>query len=465
MVDRWAPELVLSLAPDASVAAAARGLAVPGRWSATGSAAEAAWGLCHGSGAEPYQVMVELSEPGWRCTCPSRKLPCKHGVALLLLWAHGHVPQAPPPAAVVAWLAMRAARSASAAARLADVVPTEPKPESASPPTPVASGAPSGPVPPPGPSDKRAERVSAGLADLDRWVTDRVRTGLTDPALARYATWDQQAARLVDAQAPSLANRVRRLAGVVGTRPGWHEHVLAELGVLHALASAGRNLVSLPEPLADSVRTAVGWQVRQADVLAMAPVTDQWHVAGRSDVLEDRIVVRRTWLVGAATGRWALLLSFAAYGQSLGGEPRPGTQLHADLHLYPGAVSLRAVLGVVHAPAAPDDDGPHAATLAGACDLVGGALALEPWLERHPVTVRAAPTVADGRWVLTDHTGTLPLAAPARTLAVLACCSGGRPVNVTAEWTPDGLVPLTVHLASGAVDIGPRGGWHERRPA
>ena len=421
------------------------------------------WGLCHSTGAEPYQVMVELAEPGWRCTCPSRKMPCKHGIALLLLWAHGQVPGSSSPAAVASWVAMRAARTAGAAARLADVVPAELAVVPPARPVAVASGAQVQPGPAPTRSDKRSDRVSAGLADLDRWVTDRVRTGLTDPALASYATWDRQAARLVDAQAPALANRVRRLAGAVGTKPGWHEHVLAELGVLHALATAGRNLATLPEPLADSVRTAVGWQVRQADVLAMAPVTDQWHVAGRSDVLEDRIVVRRTWLVGRSTMRWALLLSFAAYGQSLGGEPQPGTMLHADLHLYPGVAPLRAVLGTMHGAVVADPGGPPGATLAGACDVVGGALALEPWLERHPITVRAAPTLTESRWVLTDHTGTLPLAAPANVVARLAACSAGHPITITAEWTPDGLVPLTVHLPTGAIDIGPRGGWHERR--
>ena len=58
-----------------------------------------------------------------------------------------------------------------------------------------------------------------GLVELDRWLEDRMRTGLADPSLARYATWDGLAARLVDARAGSLANRVRRLAGLVGASP------------------------------------------------------------------------------------------------------------------------------------------------------------------------------------------------------------------------------------------------------
>ena len=118
-----------------------------------------------------------------------------------------------------------------------------------------------------------------------------MRTGLADPALARYGTWDQLAARLVDARAGALANRVRRLAGLVGAGPDWHAEVLAELGLLHLIAQAGRRLPGLPGELADAVATASGWQVRHADVLGGVPETDEWFVAGRSDTREDRIEV------------------------------------------------------------------------------------------------------------------------------------------------------------------------------
>ena len=318
----------------------------------------------------------------------------------------------------------------------------------------------------PGPQDKRAAeraaRVAAGLVELDRWLADAVRGGLAQPALARYGPWEQVVARLVDAQAPSLANRVRRLAGVVGVGPDWHAHVLAELGVLHLLAVAGRRLAHLDDDLADSVRTALGWTVRQADVLSFAPETGRWFVAGRSDTLEDRIVVRRTWLRSLDTGEWGLLLSFAAYGQSLDGAVPVGTVLDAALHRYPGRHELRCVLGDVGAPPASTTDLPFTTSLAGACDEVGAVLAGVPWIERWPVTVLAAPTTRDRRWILTDHTGSLPL-APGTAVSTIVALSGGRPLAISAEWTPAGLVPLTVHEVGRSVDVGPRGGFHERR--
>ena len=251
----------------------------------------------------------------------------------------------------------------------------------------------------------------AGLVELDRWLDDRLRTGLADPALARYATWDDLAARLVDARAGALANRVRRLAGVVGARPDWHEVVLAELGVLHLLARSGRRVPELPGALADAVATACGWQVRQADVLAGVPDTDTWVVAGRSDTREDRIEVRRTWLRGASTGRWAMVLSFAAYRQSLDTSLVVGDAFTADLHRYPGS-PLAGPRRRAPRRRAGRPDGRHpAATVAEACAAVGAALAAEPWLDRVPVTVAAAPTFADGRWVLTDATGSLAAGA------------------------------------------------------
>ncbi len=294
----------------------------------------------------------------------------------------------------------------------------------------------------------------AGLHELDRWLDDRIRTGLADPALAHYATWDTLAARLVDAQAGSLANRVRRLAGLVGASPAWHADVLAEFGLLHLLTEAGRRLSTLPDPLADDAATAVGWQVRKADVLGGVPDTDRWVVAGRSDTREDRIEVRRHWLRGVESGRWAMVLSFAAYRQSLDESLVVGSSLHADLHRYPGG-ALRALVGRSHGdPVEPAR--PPASTVAAACDELGLVLAAVPWLDRLPATVRAALAVDAGRWSLTDDTGSLPLLASGDGLAELLAVSAGRSVDVTIEWTPHGVVPLAVHLADRTIDVGPR---------
>ena len=67
----------------------------------------------------------------------------------------------------------------------------------------------------------------------------------------------------------------------------------------------------------------------------------------------------------------------------------------------------------------------------------------------------AAPARVGARWVLTDGSGSLPLVDGATGVGTLLACSQGREGAVSAEWTPRGLVPLTVHLADRAIDIGP----------
>jgi hypothetical protein len=455
---RWQVEQVLALAPRPSSVAAVQPLAVPARWVATGCDARAVWGRCVGSSAEPYDCAVDHVDVAFRCTCPSRVFPCKHALALLLLWARGLVAEGEPPQFAAAWIAKRAATSETSAPAESPTTPTAELPAE----TVDATNTGATPLPPIDQSksrDDRIARMAAGLAELDRWLDDRLRTGLSDPSLASYKTWDGLAARLVDAQVGGLANRVRRLAGLVGAHPDWHSQVLAELGVLHLLATSGRHLGELPPGLADSVATTIGWQVRQAEVLAGVPQTDHWVVMGRSDTREDRIEVRRIWLRGSTTDRrgeesWAMVLSFAAYRQSLDASLTVGTQVHADLFRYPGAVALRVLMGPRHGEPIPAPL-PAGSTVITACAQVGRALAAEPWLERHPLCVVAAPTRAAGRWLLTDATGSLPLVEGATGVGTLLACSGGRPVTVTAEWTVAGLVPLTVHLADRVVDIGP----------
>ena len=130
-----------------------------------------------------------------------------------------------------------------------------------------------------------------------------------------------------------------------------------------------------------------------------------------------------------------------------------GTQLHADVFRYPGSVALRVLMGPRHGEPQP---AAHVvgSSIAEACNQIGRALAAEPWLERYPLCVVAAPTRSDGRWLLTDSTGSLPL-IDGSIGGILLACTAGRPSTVMAEWTVAGLVPLTVHLADRAVDIGP----------
>lgn len=101
----WTTEQILALAPDVSSAKNGKALATPSKWVTLGNNKQAIWGECQGSGKTPYQTQIDLTEVAFRCNCPSRKFPCKHGLGLLILSINepaAFKSQAPP-----AWVSVR----------------------------------------------------------------------------------------------------------------------------------------------------------------------------------------------------------------------------------------------------------------------------------------------------------------------------------------------------------------------
>ncbi|HEY2957711.1 MAG TPA: SWIM zinc finger family protein [Actinomycetota bacterium] len=437
MSDRWSREQVLALAPDAVSQRAAERAADPGRWSGTGCSADedgaAVWGACKGSGAKPYRACVDLSGPAYRCTCPSRKFPCKHALALLLLWSAGGVPAAPAAADwVLEWIDERRERGARAARGVAG-------PRGAEPADPQAQRR---------RADQREHRVAAGVEELDRWLQDQVRGGLAEAHLAGYGHWETAAARLVDAQASAPAAVLRRLAAVPRSGEGWPGRLLEEYAMLRLLVVAARRLPELPDPLRQVVRSRLGFTVDREEVLAGPTVRDRWHVVGQHDSEEDRLAVRRVWLQGR--DRAALVLSFAGPGQPLDASLVVGTAVDAELAFYPGTLALRALVARRHGGATAAV--PRGGSVAALLGAYAGALACDPWLEAWPAVLEGVRPARDGGWALVDPDGdAVPLHPGAGEPWRLVALSGGRPLTVAGEWSPRGLLWLTAWDTDGRV--------------
>ena len=79
---------ITALAPDQSSLTAARGLMKVSMWPILTHDSDAglAWGECQGSGANPYRTVFDVVDHGYKCTCPSRKFPCKHVLALMWMF-------------------------------------------------------------------------------------------------------------------------------------------------------------------------------------------------------------------------------------------------------------------------------------------------------------------------------------------------------------------------------------------
>lgn len=84
-------------APDRKAYAAAKKVATDSKWARFGRQDKILWGVAKGSSGE-YSVFVDTERDALECSCPSRKRPCKHALALLILDANEHdIPDAAPP--------------------------------------------------------------------------------------------------------------------------------------------------------------------------------------------------------------------------------------------------------------------------------------------------------------------------------------------------------------------------------
>lgn len=425
---------ILALAPDPASAKAGSQLATPRNWSNLGGSDAALWGECQGSGKTPYRTQVDLGGPAFKCSCPSRKFPCKHGLGLYLLRTAEPALFGPAdePDWVRDWLQGRQVRQEKKTAATAS-----PHPDAAA----QARKR----------EEKREDKVDAGLLELQTWLHDLAREGLASVRSRGQGFWDAIAARMADAQAAPLARRLRRSGSMLyqsGLRNA--EGIVAnELASLYLLAQAWQRIDQLTPELQADVRTLLGWTMSQDDVLRQPAVADRWRVLAQSTFDDERLRVRATWLHGAGQGRWALHLQYAVGTQGFEQQLAPGTEFDGDLCFYPSACPLRAQIR------RQDDARPLAATLEpsdldGMLDVYANALAVQPFLERHPVLLGGlVPDDAD-HGIVRDALGRRIALHPAfRHPLHLLALSGGHPLTVCGEWDGRTLLPLSV--------------WHEGR--
>jgi len=431
---------VLSLTSDGRTVAAGQKLARPNVWRGLGHSAVALWGECQGSTL--YRTQIALADLAAHCSCPSRKSPCKHALGLLLLAADApeRVSESAQPEWVQAWLEQRAQQATRAQApdKPVDAVAQAKR------------------------AQRRHENILSGLDQLDVWLSDVVRQGLARLQHESYDFWDAQARRLVDAQAPGLASRVRGLAERVGASDAWPQRILDDLGELALLSHAYRRIDQLEPLLAADVRRRMGMTLDQREVLARGDtLEDEWHVL--CDVIDEneRVRSQRAWLRGARTKRSALVLQFTPLGTSFEAALAAGTKLQAKLAFWPSAAPQRAMIVERSAAplplmAAPEGDDIQTA-VTGYAELLGRS----PWVGASLIVLSGVlplPAAAPEPYAVVDATG---LAMPLRGSShdVLLALSGGHPLTVAGEWDGYALSPRTawsedrlITLAPGAAD-------------
>lgn len=416
---------VLALSPDASSSKAAQGLRSPSKWPMTGSDGDAVWGECQGSGSKPYQTQVDLAGPAFKCSCPSRKFPCKHGLALLLLRAAGQVAEGGArPQWVADWHANRQAKAEKNERKAAVPLPSGQD---------LARR-----------DEPRWSRIAAGTQELALWMQDLVRQGLASQAQDAQAQgrWQNIAARMVDAQAPGLAARIRDTWSLVGCHAEWHRDVLHQMAHWQLLCEAVQRHACLPAPTKADVMAALGWPQDRAEILASGEsVEDAWRVVGMHAIeREGRLWERRVWLQGLETGRIAWLLDHSHGGRGYDTVWLIDRSYRCQLHYYPSGAPLRAFApqgnagALLPTPGLPLTRAVAASPLQDLARRVSG----NPLQSVLPMWCGDAHVhCVQGRWTVEwpQGAGAVPVSAIAdEALWRLLALTGGMPMQLFGEW-------------------------------
>jgi hypothetical protein len=465
-------EKVEQLAPDQASLGAALKLMKPTNWPTLAHDAGAAllWGECQGSGATPYRVIVSPGDVGYKCTCPSRKFPCKH--VLAVMWMHCDKPerfeQGPSPDWVQEWLSRRRPRTsgappavapkpgASMAAALHEVLeekPTDPKAI-------ARAEAQRQRL-----REEREASVLAGLDELDLWILDQLNLGLAGFAQRAAQTTKTLSSRLVDAKAQSLAGRIETLAADIYRAPEQMrgELVFERLAALSLISSAYRNQDRLPPPLKADVRRVTSWTLRREELLADrdAPrLSGDWIVAAtRSEVQPDKLRRVETWLLHCAPAEGApavaLLIDFVPVSGGPAASPFiAGEAIAGEVVFYPSATPLRAQLAArspararVDWPALPDG-------VLAALTTYETALGRQPWLDLWPLGASGLTVerLSANQLGLADAAGRILPLERAQTDALTATLGLG-PLSALFTW--DGWFATLLAAET------PIGRWHE----
>lgn len=379
-------EQILKLAPDDASAKAGQQLANVAKWVLKCSHEKAIWGDCQGSGTKPYRTIIDLNNIAFKCSCPSRKFPCKHGLGLLLLFANNQgvfAKEENLAPHVEEWIGKREDK-------------TETKKEQ----KPIDEKAQQKRI------DARKKKVDAGVEELRLWLKDTVRTGIAQIPQNMYQFNQNIIARMVDAQAGGFANLLRKLNKINFYKEGWQKDLIKQLSKIYLLTEAYQKNEDFTEALKLEIESLIGWNISKDEVLNnQTPIQDDWLVLSITTEEEGNLSVERIWLYGRNTRKMGLLLNFYVGNQLPQNLFIAGATLKAALvffpSIYPQRVLIKEQFNTIDTFEAllPNNDD----SLTNFYKKISETLAQNPFIDKIPLIVQAVYLVYEGEsWFLVD---------------------------------------------------------------
>jgi len=425
---QFSEEQIWALAPDEASKKAGKDLAHPEKWISKGANDVAIWGECKGSGSKPYETQIHVETITFKCSCPSRKFPCKHSIGLLVLFVKNKsfFTDLHPPKWVTDWLNKKAEQTTKK-------VEQKDKP--------VDEFAQAKRL------QAREQLVENGIDELLLWIKDVVKNGIVSMPENGTSILHHLAKRMVDAKSQGLASILKKMAVIDYYSEGWEEKFLSQLIHLYLTISGFKNKTHINELLLEDVRSNIGFTIAQEQLKTKQGITDNWMVIGKQTIHDDDMVIEKNWLYGCSTKQYALIIQFSVRWQINSLLLMPGSCVHATLVYYPSAWPLRAIIkeqfALVETPKPIGFNNWNEVS-----SVINNNRAMMPLTIEIPFIIhQVLPVFYQNTWWLKDETHTMVRMPNNFTaLYTLLAISGGQAIDVSVVGNGDIFQPIGVWL-------------------
>ncbi|MCS7037179.1 MAG: hypothetical protein RMJ33_08455 [Saprospiraceae bacterium] len=388
------------------------------------------WALLPVSVEAAHRVVFDTATGASLCTCPFRPRPCVHAQAFALVVQAADLQvfeeQSEPPewlTGVGPAVAPRKVRGAS-------------------------------------PDDERSVRIQRGLEDLEAWLADTLQRGVAVCAAEDPQFYLTASARLADASMRGLSRRIRTAGEAFARQLDHPEPFVAALADAALAIQAWKRRDRLSEAQRNDLEAFLGFTPKKEAVRAQRErLSDIWAVVGASEeTLEASLRERRTWLLGAKSGRFALLQDYAFGAEDFPPAFLPGVLVQGTVAYYPSAWPLRAlpIETLETIPERKVKKLPGWRTFSEMTHTFARALARHPWLPALPAAlIEVRPLRSTTGFALADGEGfCVLLGGSEQECWVLLALSEGRPIAVFGEWDGERLRALSAICEERLVSLG-----------
>ncbi len=415
----WTNEQIMAMAPDTATANRGKSLSSPTKWLEFYKGENVLWGKCKGSGKNPYLAAIDLNGPAFKCSCPSRKFPCKHGLGLMMIYvenASSFSPSEQIPESISTWLNKRKQKNT---------------PENkSSAPSPEKEAAKANRF------EKRKKLMASGIDDLQNWILDMIRTGLASIS-ADHQLWESMAMRMVDAKMSGIARRIREIALLFRQNPDAYEEVLFALSDLYLITKSFYKIDDLNENLQRDIYAYLGVNTPSSEVLQSIPIQDEYWVLSIEESKNiDNALMRKTWLRGIHKNRFALIVEYDYTNAGFSFHWQLGRIYQADMYFFPRTIPLRAIAGQTTLTTKKIEDIKGINNFIDFKNKYQNYLAQQPWLSNIPeLFLQVSPIKIEKRFYLLDqYQQTIALENDELKNWKAIAVSGGHPLDIFGEW-------------------------------